>query len=128
MANIVGSLAYQTKSRHRPPLRARTRGAPSPPRLHSQGYLMAPSKSDLVQTGISWLDAIRSGGIPRGNVILSEGAIGSGKTTLGTEFVYRGAKDFEEPGVIVVFESSPVKLGRDAAGPGWDLAELERRQ
>src|SRR5687768_1094149 len=90
--------------------------------------MMAASKSDLVQTGISGLDAILSGGIPRGNVILIEGAIGCGKTTLGTEFVYRGAKDFGEPGVIVVFESSPDKLARDAAGLGWDLAELDRRQ
>jgi circadian clock protein KaiC len=89
---------------------------------------MAASKSDLVKTGISGLDAILSGGIPRGNVILIEGAIGSGKTTIGTEFVYRGATNFGEPGVIVVFESSPDKLARDGAGLGWDLAELERRQ
>jgi circadian clock protein KaiC len=89
---------------------------------------MAASKSDLVGTGISGLDAVLAGGIPRGNVILIEGAIGTGKTTLGTEFVFRGAKDFGEPGVIVVFESSPDKLARDAAGLGWDLPELERRQ
>ena len=31
------------------------------------------------------------GGIPRGNIVLLEGAIGTGKTTLGVEFVYRGA-------------------------------------
>src|SRR5438093_10384766 len=89
---------------------------------------MATPESERVKTGISGLDDILSGGIPRGNVILLEGAIGTGKTTLGTEFVYRGAKEFGEPGVIVVFEVSPDKLVRDAAGLGWDLAELERRQ
>ena len=81
---------------------------------------------DLVATGVDGLDLILSGGIPRENVILLEGAIGTGKTTLGTEFVYRGAKDFGEPGIIVLFEVSPDKLMRDAAKFGWDLAALER--
>jgi len=81
---------------------------------------------DLVKTGIGNLDQILSGGIPRRNVILVEGAIGTGKTTLGVEFVYRGASSFDEPGIIVLFEVSPDKLVRDAAGFGWDLPALER--
>ena len=89
---------------------------------------MTTLESDVVKTGISGLDAIFSGGIPRGNLILLEGAIGTGKTTMGTEFVYRGAKEFGEPGIIVVFETSPDKLARDMAGLGCDLPELERQQ
>ena len=89
---------------------------------------MADYEPERVRTGIAGLDSILSGGIPRGNVILAEGAIGTGKTTLGVEFIYRGAKDFDEPGVIVVFEVSPDKLSRDAAGLGWDLRDLEQRQ
>jgi circadian clock protein KaiC len=81
---------------------------------------------DLVRTGISGLDDILTGGIPRGNVILLEGAVGTGKTTTGVEFVYRGASQFGEPGIIVLFEVSPEKLVRDAARLGWDLAALER--
>jgi circadian clock protein KaiC len=80
----------------------------------------------LIKTGIAGLDEILSGGIPRGNVILLEGAIGCGKTTLGVEFVYRGASRFGEPGVIVLFEVSPDKIIRDAQGFGWNLRELER--
>jgi circadian clock protein KaiC len=89
---------------------------------------MAAPESDRVRTGISGLDVILFGGIPRGNVILVEGAIGTGKTTLGVEFVYRGITEFGEPGVIVVFEVSPDKLARDAAGLGWDLPALEASQ
>ena len=81
---------------------------------------------DLVKTGISGLDSILSDGIPRGNLILLEGAIGTGKTTLGVEFVYRGASQFDEPGIIVLFEVSPDKIVRDAAQLGWDLPALER--
>jgi circadian clock protein KaiC len=85
------------------------------------------AETDVVKTGIAGLDSILSGGIPRGNVILLEGAIGTGKTTLGVEFIYRGASQFDEPGIIVLFEVSPHKLVRDAARLGWDLAELERK-
>jgi circadian clock protein KaiC len=84
------------------------------------------AERDLVKTGISGLDDILTGGIPRGNIILLEGAIGTGKTTTGIEFVYRGASEFGEPGVIVLFEVSPEKVIRDAAWFGWDLPELER--
>src|SRR5476651_837084 len=84
------------------------------------------AERDLVQTGVSGLDAVLAAGIPRGNIILLEGAIGTGKTTLGVEFVYRGASLFGEPGIIVLFEVSPDRLVRDAAGLGWDLPALER--
>lgn len=83
--------------------------------------------ADLVRTGIAGLDDILPGGIPRGNVILLEGGIGAGKTTIGVEFVYRGASEFDEPGIIVLFEVSPHKLIRDALSLGWDLEMLERQ-
>ena len=82
-------------------------------------------EADLVRTGIAGFDDILSGGIPRGNVILLEGSIGCGKTTFGVEFIYRGASQFNEPGVIVLFEVSPEKIIRDALRFGWNLRELE---
>ncbi len=81
---------------------------------------------DLVKTGLKGLDEILFGGIPRGNIVLVTGTAGTGKTTLGVEFVYRGARQFNEPGVIVLFEVASDKLIRDAALFGWDLGELER--
>src|SRR5436309_3139090 len=81
---------------------------------------------DLVTTGIKGLDEVLFGGIPRGNIILVAGSAGTGKTTLGVEFVYRGARQFNEPGVIVLFEVASDRLIRDAALFGWDLGELER--
>ncbi|HEX5431691.1 MAG TPA: ATPase domain-containing protein, partial [Bryobacteraceae bacterium] len=85
------------------------------------------AQPDLVQTGIAGLDEILPGGIPRGNVTLVEGPIGAGKTTLGVEFVYRGASQFDEPGIIVLFEVSPHMLFRDALQFGWNLEDLERQ-
>src|SRR5256712_5530640 len=88
---------------------------------------LLPTPENFALTGISGLDSILEGGIPRSNVTLVEGAIGTGKTTMGVEFVYRGASEFDEPGLIVLFEVSPEKVVRDAAQLGWDLAALERQ-
>jgi circadian clock protein KaiC len=83
---------------------------------------------NMVRTGIAGLDAILMGGIPKTNVILVEGTTGSGKTLFGIEFVVRGIEQFDEPGIIVVFEVSPDKLIRDAATLGWDLLELQAQK
>ncbi len=82
---------------------------------------------DLIHTGIKGLDDILLGGIKRGNILLVEGAAGTGKTTLGLAFIYRGVMDFDEPGLIISFELSPQKLLRDAKGFGWDFEALEQK-
>jgi circadian clock protein KaiC len=82
----------------------------------------------LVRIGISGLDEICLGGIPRRNVILVKGDVGTGKTTFGIEFIYRGITKFNEPGIIVVFETSPGKLVKDAESMGWDLLELQEQK
>ncbi len=85
------------------------------------------TETSFVKTGVEGLDAVLLGGIPSTNIIMLQGAAGTGKTLLGTEFVYRGITEYNEPGLIVVFESSPDKLIRDAANFGWDLEELQRK-
>src|SRR5271166_3498873 len=85
------------------------------------------TESGLIQTGIYGLDQIFLGGILKGNVILVEGEAGVGKTLLGLEFIYRGITEHDEPGIIVVFETSPRKLIRDATGFGWNLDELQQQ-
>src|SRR5271168_4879429 len=86
------------------------------------------SEDGLVRTGIAGLDKILLGGLPQGNVVLVQGATGTGKTLFGTEFIYRGITEFGEPGIIVVFETSAQKLIRDAAKMGWNLDELQTQR
>ncbi|MDQ2946047.1 MAG: AAA family ATPase [Acidobacteriota bacterium] len=86
------------------------------------------AENNVIKTGIQGLDVIfKDGGIARTNVIMVQGTTGTGKTLLGMEFIYRGITEHNEPGIIVVFETSPDKLIRDAAGFGWDLEELQRQ-
>src|SRR5712691_11563183 len=85
------------------------------------------AESEFIQTGIYGLDSIFLGGILKDNLILVEGAAGTGKTLMGMEFIYRGITQYQEPGIIVVFEMTPSKLVRDAAGFGWNLEELQQQ-
>src|ERR1700733_9700314 len=86
------------------------------------------NEGTVIKTGIQGLDDILLGGIPRENLIVVQGQSGAGKTLFGTEFIYRGITEFDEPGMIVVFETSAQKLIRDAAAMGWDLEELQSRK
>lgn len=77
-------------------------------------------------TGISGFDDLFDGGIIAGNTVLVEGIPGAGKTTLGVEFIYRGIRDFGDPGLVLTFEQFPESLYRDARSLGWDLEALEK--
>lgn len=73
---------------------------------------------ERVPTGISGLDEMLEGGIPRGYSVMIAGPSGSGKTVLAGQFIAEGVKR-GEPGVIAIFEKRPVgylqttSLGRD---------------
>jgi circadian clock protein KaiC len=77
-------------------------------------------------TGITGLDEILNGGLPRGRPTLVCGGAGSGKTLLAMEFIVRGARDFEEPGVFMCFEETEQELATNVASLGFDLPALSR--
>jgi circadian clock protein KaiC len=77
-------------------------------------------------TGISGLDEITFGGLPRERPTLICGHAGCGKTLLSVEFLVHGAIDYAEPGVFVAFEETEADLTKNVASLGYDLAELRR--
>jgi circadian clock protein KaiC len=64
-------------------------------------------------TGVSKLDEMLGGGLPRGYSILVAGPSGSGKSILATAFLAEGAR-CGETGVIAVFEQHPNRLRNPA--------------
>ncbi len=76
-------------------------------------------------TGIIGLDEMLDGGFLPETANLVEGAPGTGKTTLGLQFIYSGITVQQEPGLVLTFEEFPQQYYRDAAGMGWDLPALE---
>ncbi len=76
-------------------------------------------------TGITGLDEMLMGGFFPETANLVEGAPGTGKTTLGMQFIYHGITACQKPGLILTFEEFPRQYYRDAASFGWDLHALE---
>ena len=66
------------------------------------------------------------GGLLRDTANLVEGAPGTGKTTLGMQFIYNGIQA-GEPGLIITFEEFPQQYYYDAAAFGWDFKALEKQ-
>lgn len=75
-------------------------------------------------TGIDGLDEITGGGLPAGRPTLVCGSAGSGKTMLAIEFLVRGATQFAEPGVFMMFEESAMELTENVHSLGFDLEKL----
>ncbi len=79
------------------------------------------------QTGIDGFDEITAGGLPQGRPTLICGGPGSGKTLFGMEFLVRGAKDFDEPGVFMSFEEKDTDLVENFSSLGFDIEDLVAR-
>ena len=79
-------------------------------------------------TGITGLDEITGGGLPKGRPTLVTGGPGCGKTLFAMEFLVRGAAQFDEPGVFVAFEENTQELAQNVASLGFDLKDLIRRK
>ncbi len=79
-----------------------------------------------VETGIHELDEMLRGGLIRGDSTLLAGSAGTGKTTIGLQFLFSGATQFSENGIYVTFEQLPQQIYRDAKSFGWDIETLEK--
>jgi KaiC/GvpD/RAD55 family RecA-like ATPase len=89
---------------------------------------MTEHAMDRCPTGIEGLDELIEGGFPRGRVVLLAGDCGTGKSILATQFLYKGAVEYNEPGIFISLEQSPSLLREDMADIGFDLEKLEKEK
>ena len=80
---------------------------------------------EKITTGIKGLDVI-TGGIPRGSSVLVAGGTGCGKSILATQFVYEGAKQFKEPGLMVALETHTQDIMLNMESFNWDIKPLQK--
>src|SRR3954469_17520819 len=80
---------------------------------------------EKLKTGISSLDIIAKGGLPRNRTTLISGTAGSGKTVFAVHFLAAGI-EMGEPGVFVTFEESADDVRANMRSFGWDLAKMEQ--
>jgi circadian clock protein KaiC len=97
------------------------------PRLVSpripEGYEPA---TERLSTGVAGLDAMIGGGLWRGTTTLLAGPSGAGKTTIGLQFAFEGAR-VGEPTLYMSFQENPSQLLRTISGLGADIDEMQRK-
>lgn len=84
---------------------------------------MEEDRQRRIETGVSGLDDILSGGFPAGQMYLIEGDPGTGKTTLAMQFILagvgRGGKS-----IYITLSESHDELENSARSHGWNPADL----
>jgi circadian clock protein KaiC len=85
-----------------------------------------PAVLDKAPTGITGLDEVTHGGLPKGRPTLICGGPGCGKSLMGIEFLIRGATQFGEPGVLMTFEETEDDIRKNVASLGFDVDQLIR--
>lgn len=76
-----------------------------------------------VTTGVEGLDDILGGGFPPGHLYLLEGETGTGKTTIGLQFLLEGVRRGER-GLYLTLVSTQQEIDEIAHSHGWTLAPL----
>ena len=84
-------------------------------------------KPDSISTGIEGLDEILGGGFTPHRLYLLEGEPGSGKTTMGLQFLLDGVRHGETVLYVTLSETAE-ELRGVAASHGWDLTGVQMRE
>ena len=79
-----------------------------------------------VKTNIPGFDSLVDGGLPLASTILICGSPGTGKTIFSLEYLYRGAKDFGDKGLLISFEQDLCAVRNQAKQFGWDIEKYEK--
>jgi circadian clock protein KaiC len=85
---------------------------------------MEVSNTSYAATGITGLDHVLIGGFPRNRIYLVEGDPGTGKTTLGMQFLFEGRKEGER-GLYVTLSETKDELEAVGRSHGWTLEGIE---
>lgn len=80
----------------------------------------AGPETSRAKTGIAGLDDILGGGLPANHLYLVDGEPGTGKTTLGLQFLLEGVANGER-GLYVTLSESASELRSVASSHGWSL-------
>lgn len=77
-------------------------------------------EDNIVKTGISGLDDIVAGGLPKNRFYLIEGQPGAGKTTIAIQFLMKG-RELGESTMYITLSETQSELEAVARSHGWSL-------
>ena len=85
---------------------------------------ITPTVNQPIEVGVPGLDFVLGGGLPPGHLYLIDGDPGTGKTTLGVQFLMAGAR-LREPVLYITLSESERELREVAGSHGWDLEGVQ---
>ena len=94
--------------------------------MRAWGMFLGCDRMEKIKSGIPGLDEIMNGGLPKNQLVLVTGTSCTRKTTLGTQFLYNGAKEFNDNSVFLSFEEPVELIKENVKSFGWDLESLEK--
>ena len=80
--------------------------------------------TEQLSTGVEGLDDVLNGGLAKGRLFLLEGSPGTGKTTIGLQFLMAG-RDAGERVLYVTMSETEDELRGTAASHGWSLQGMD---
>ncbi len=83
--------------------------------------------TEKIKTGVIGLDQVLKGGLRKNSSTLITGAPGTGKTILALQFIYYGAKKYNENGIFIAAEDSLSDLRKNAKNLGMNFEDMEKK-
>lgn len=97
-------------------------------------FLKTPSRErkhveiiERTASGIPGLDDLIQGGFEKGSIVTVAGGPGTGKTTMVAQYLYSGALDYDEPGVLLNLEQNGENFKTHMKLFGMDFDALEKK-
>lgn len=79
-----------------------------------------------IQSGVDGLDDLIEGGFVKESTILVRGSTGTGKTIFCLQFLYHGAKNYDEPGIYISFSEAEDSLRQHGSSLSMDIESLTK--
>ncbi|MFP3871394.1 MAG: KaiC domain-containing protein [Candidatus Natronoplasma sp.] len=83
---------------------------------------MGKKDIEKIRTGITGLDEMLNGGVPKGHVFTVMGAFGTGKTTFSLQYIWEGLKQGES-GIFITLEEDKDAMIETGLSYGWDFRD-----
>jgi KaiC/GvpD/RAD55 family RecA-like ATPase len=80
---------------------------------------------ERIQTGIPGVDELVGGGFLEGSSVLVAGGAGTGKTIFATQFIYKGAEQYNDPGIYITLEEGETNIWWNMKNFQWNLTKYQ---
>ena len=77
-------------------------------------------------TGITGVDDLLQGGFMPGSAVLISGGAGTGKTIFSTQFIYKGAEQYKEPGIYITLEEGSKNIWWNMKSFHWNITKMQQ--